>query len=134
MNVIADPNNRLNNGNFKVSIDSVTIKEAASTSSRKRSSTPAIEGRTFSFDWKLNVVSEDAMQVNANVRTFFQVFEASDFWIKHKFKDQPDMQYTGHKVQYAKKVERNVANFQLKWSRYVPSQTALAVAKTGAAK
>ncbi len=139
VNVISDPNNRLNNGNFKVSVDSISIKEAKSTSSRtKRSSTPAIEGRTFEFEWKVQVVSEDAMQVNANVRTFFQVFEVSDFWIKHKFKDQPDMNYGGHKVQAQKDVDRSVAKFGLTWGRYIPSQKALAsvknVKKKGGAK
>ncbi len=135
--VLTDPSNRLNTGGFEVSIESFSIAEAktegVAARGKKKSVTPT--GRTFDVTWTPQIMSTNAMKMNANIRTFFDVFEQSEFWTEHSFSDQPDKTYPGARVEVKDELGRSVAMFPLVWKRYVPLKNSdNLVAKKGAAK
>ena len=124
--VLGNPNNKLNTGEFRVSVDSLKISEvkAQTTGRRKKVGAEENTGRIFNYEWRVQVVSNDPMKSNANIRAFFEVFESDKFWFKHNFDGKPDVTYGGSAVKWEEDVERGVSVFNLKWRRQVISNNA----------
>ena len=124
--VLGNPNNKLNTGDFRVSVDSLKIAEVQVQANARRRAPKAEEnaGRIFTFSWKAQIVSSDTMKANANIRSFFEIFESDKFWFRHNFDGKPDVTYGGSSVKWEEDVARGVSSFDLKWRRQVISTNA----------
>lgn len=126
VNVLTEPSNPLNSSGFEVSVESFEITETQKQQVRTRGKkqSDADSGRSFDFEWKALVLTDNPQAIPEHIRTFFFVFESSDFWIKHGFKNQPDKSYTGNKIEVKEEVGKAIAIFDLTWNRIVFSRNA----------
>jgi hypothetical protein len=124
--VLSNQSNALNSSGFEVSVESFKIAEtkqevARTTRGKAEADT---SGRSFDFEWKPLIMTDKPEFMGENVRTFFSVFETSDFYLKHGFKDKPDKTYSGVNVNIEEDVAKSVAIFSLQWNRIVFSRNA----------
>ncbi len=102
-----------NGQQFRVSIDSLSIREAKSAGRRgkKQKASP------WSFDFTFTMVGAQDDKGGTYLRAFWATVGESVFWRRHGFMNLPEDAYTFDEWQWDEELERDILQMALKWQR-----------------
>ncbi|MFW5750255.1 MAG: hypothetical protein ACOCZK_01260 [Planctomycetota bacterium] len=103
-----------NGQQFRVSVDSLSIREAKTTGRRSKKQQQVTP---WSFDFTFTLVGTQDDKGGEYLRAFWATIGASAFWQRHGFLNQPQDAYTFDEFQWDEELERDILQMALKWQR-----------------